>query len=449
MSRGFRRRLAGIAALGFGLRAVVALAVAPASLTARGDPRYFHQAANLLADGHGYIIPAQWFMSGAEVPATEHPPLWSAVLSPFAALGATSVHSQQLVGCAVGAATIACAGALGRRVGGDRVGLLAAAACALYPVFVAMDGSLMSEPLYALCVAVVLLTALRVAEAPSLRRSALLGLVIGVTALARTEAIALVVLIGVPLALRLRERRATHLAVVTAVALAAVAPWCIRNSVELHRPMLVSSEDGSVLAGANCPLTYRGYDMGYWNAHCVRPAHDRNSAFASVRLRAVGLRYARDHAGRIPAVEGVRLLRTFGIWQAHRHVYFAEGRDLPWRSVAVGACWAVLALGLAGAVVLRRADPWRLGLLLTPVALAVITTLLAFGYPRFRYAADVSLLVLAALVVERVWRRYGRRPAKRSEPAAAPSSSTSPPTANAEVASRRTFFWPRREPRVL
>ena len=449
MTRGFRRPLAAIAALGFGLRAVVVLAVAPASLTARGDPRFFHQSANLLADGHGYIIPAQWFMSGASIPATEHPPLWSGVLSTFSTLGATSVHAHQLVGCAVGAATVACAGALGRRVGGERVGLLAALGCALYPVFVAMDGSLMSEPLYALCVAVVLLAAIRAAEVPSLRRSAALGLVIGVSALVRTEAIALVALVGLPLALRIPGRRVAHLAVVAGVALAAVAPWCIRNSLELHRPMLVSSEDGSVLAGANCARTYGGYDMGYWSAYCLPRAHDRNSAFASVRLRKVGLRYARRHAGRVPAVEGVRLLRTFGMWQPERLVYFAEGRMLPHRTLAVRVYWAVLALAAVGGLVLRRTDPRRLWLLLAPAGLAVMTSLLAFGYPRFRYAVDVSLLILAAVALDACWRRYGSRPAQRSDPAAAPSSSTSPPTANAAVASRRTFLWPRRDPRVL
>jgi hypothetical protein len=36
------------------------------------------------------------------------------------------------------------------------------------------------------------------------------------------------------------------------------------------------------------------------------------------------------------------------------------------------------------------------------VILAVGTTLIAFGYPRFRYAADVSLIVLGAALLDRV-----------------------------------------------
>ena len=61
----FARRLVGIAAGGFVLRAVFALAVAPDSLTHSGDPRFFHLAANLLADGHGYVAPLPFLDGGS------------------------------------------------------------------------------------------------------------------------------------------------------------------------------------------------------------------------------------------------------------------------------------------------------------------------------------------------------------------------------------------------
>jgi hypothetical protein len=52
--------------------------------------------------------------------------------------------------------------------------------------------------------------------------------------------------------------------------------------------------------------------------------------------------------------------------------------------------------------------------------LAVFTTLIAFGYPRFRYAADVSLIVLGAVLVDRfALRLRGRKlddRARRSVP---------------------------------
>ncbi len=95
------------------LRAVVALAVAPESLNHQGDPRFFHLAANLLADGHGYIAPLPFLHNGSVIPSTEHPPLWSAFLAVFSVVGARSYAAHELVACRVGAATSAAPGLLG------------------------------------------------------------------------------------------------------------------------------------------------------------------------------------------------------------------------------------------------------------------------------------------------------------------------------------------------
>ena len=406
-----------VAAGGFALRAAFALAVAPDSLNHRGDPRFFHLAANLLADGHGYIAPLPFLDHGSVIASTEHPPLWSALLAVFSAVGARSYAAHELLACAVGAGTVVCAGLLGRHVGGPRVGLIAACGVAVYPVFVAMDGSLMSEPPYALTVAACLVLAFRMVERPSFRRAALLGVAIGLAALVRGEALGLLVVLLVPVLLQVpRGRRLAYAGIVVGVTVVVIAPWSIRNSVKMDKPLLVSTEDGPVIAGANCSFTYHGRDTGYWRSDCLprgrRSRPDRNAAYRSERLRRAGLTYAGDHLGRLPAVLGVRLLRTFGIWQPRRHVFFAEGRVLPGRSFAMVAVWIVLALGAAGAWTMRRrAGP--LAILLAPVVLAVVTALIAFGYPRFRYAADVSLIVMGAVLIDAALTARRRQAAAR------------------------------------
>ena len=408
----FARRLMAVAAGGFVLRAVWALAIAPESLNHQGDPRFFHLAANLLADGHGYIAPLPFLNSEIVLPSSEHPPLWSALLALFSAAGLRSYAAHELVACGVGAATIACAGLLARRAGDERVALIAAAIAAVYPVFVAMDGSLMSEPPYALAVSLCLVAAFRAIEQPSLRRGAVLGLAIGLATLVRGEAIALLVVLLVPVALQVPRDldRVKHAGVAFGVALLAIAPWAIRNTTTFDKPLLVSTEDGPVIAGANCGPTYHGRDLGYWRSDCLPRGTDRNAAFRSERLRRAGLDYAREHIGRVPAVEGTRLLRTFGMWQPQRHVYFAEGRTMPGRPVAVAVYWIVLALAVAGAWSLWRAGRrGTLSILLTPAVLAIATTLIAFGYPRFRYATDVCLIALAAVALERVVRSRASR----------------------------------------
>ncbi|MEA2404664.1 MAG: hypothetical protein QOE08_1311 [Thermoleophilaceae bacterium] len=413
--RSFRARLGAIALLGFALRVAFSVAVAPDSLDNHGDGRFFHLSANLLADGHGFIEPLPYLWSGASFPASEHPPLWSAVLSVVSLLGGTSYTAHEVTGCAVGAGVVAAAGCIGRRFGGTRTGLIAAALAAIYPIYVAMDGSLMSEPPYALAVAVTLVLAFRALERPGLGRVVALGAAVGATVLVRGEALALIPLLAAPVGWRSGGWR--HALAACLVAVAVFAPWSVRNSLTFHTPMLVSSEDGPVFAGANCRLTYSGIQMGFWQYTCLMRGRDRNPGFRSKRLRRQGLDYAANHAGRLPAVLAVRELRTWGLWQPRRHVFFAEGRRLPGRSLAVAWYWAMLALALAG-LWLARAGRVRLMVLLTPIVLSLVTSAISFGYPRFRYAADVAVLVLAAVVLDRASGVGFRRPRRGTARAA-------------------------------
>src|SRR4051812_50210608 len=114
----FRARLLLIAAAAFALRAVWALAVAPDTLNHEGDPRFFHLAANLLADGHGYVAPLPFLEHGSSIASTEHPPLWSAMLAVFSAGGGRSYTAHELVACAGGGAGLVWAGLPRRRGGG-------------------------------------------------------------------------------------------------------------------------------------------------------------------------------------------------------------------------------------------------------------------------------------------------------------------------------------------
>ena len=68
-------------------------------------------------------------------------------------LGGTGQEAQRLLGSLFGAGTIVTLAVLGRRVGGDRVGLIAAAVAAVYPMLITADGALMSESLYGFLVA--------------------------------------------------------------------------------------------------------------------------------------------------------------------------------------------------------------------------------------------------------------------------------------------------------
>jgi 4-amino-4-deoxy-L-arabinose transferase-like glycosyltransferase len=403
-TRTFAARLALIAGLGLALRVAYVLLLAD-DVTGSGDYHFYHGVANLLAEGHGFSDPFAFVAEhGVEHPTATHPPLWPALLSLASLAGATGEVSHKLVGCLVGAAVIVAVGMLGRRIGGPRLGLIAAALAAVYPVLVTADGALMSEPLYGLFIALALLAAHTLLERPAPGWAALLGAVVALAALTRSEALLLLPLLLAPAALSgpgPGRARWLRLAAGVGACLLVLAPWTLRNWSAFDRFVLISTNDGTMLAGANCPPSYHGPNMGGWDFECiskVRPGED--DAERSRRWRREGLEYARDNAGRLPIVIPVRVLRTWELWQPLEQVQFAEGRYRP--LVRVGVAWYFALLPLAGLGVLALRGRRELWLLLAPVAMVVVTSAVGYGVPRLRHAAEIPLVVLAAVGIERI-----------------------------------------------
>jgi 4-amino-4-deoxy-L-arabinose transferase-like glycosyltransferase len=110
-----------IALIALAVRVAFVLVVNP-TLPDPGDATAYHLLANNLADGHGYIRPFDFKILHVSRPTAEYPPLFPALLSVPAYLGAKSVDSQRLFLCFVGAGTVVLIGFLGRRVGGPIVG---------------------------------------------------------------------------------------------------------------------------------------------------------------------------------------------------------------------------------------------------------------------------------------------------------------------------------------
>src|SRR5690606_35426761 len=114
-----------------------------------------------------------------------------ATLAVLSRAGIDTPDGQQLALCFVGAATVGLVGLVGRRLGGDGVGLLAAGLAAVYPMLFQADAILMTESPYAFLVAGAVLLTYRAIERPGVARFALLGAVLGLGALTRAEALLL------------------------------------------------------------------------------------------------------------------------------------------------------------------------------------------------------------------------------------------------------------------
>jgi 4-amino-4-deoxy-L-arabinose transferase-like glycosyltransferase len=403
---GFARWLAAIAAGGLAVRLIYGLLVTP-HLRGLGDAAYYHGLANALAAGRGFVDPA------FGTPTALHPPLFPLVLSVPSLLGLDSYLAHRVAVSLIGTATIVGVGLLGRRVAGERAGLLAAGVAAVSPVLVSADSAVMSETLLGLLVVLCALAAYRLVERPSLARGALLGALTGLAALTRGEALLLLVFLALPVALRLPARRAATLFVAVAACAVVLAPWTIRNLSTFEKPVAISTNEGGLIAGANCPRTYRGHDIGSWDIRCVPAVPGGDESAASARAQSVGLDYAGHHASRVPLVLAARLGRTFELLQPVLQAERAEGRAEGLELAGAVAWFLLLPLGAYGVVVLRRRRV-LISPLLAPFGLAVAATVVGYGVPRFRHPADVALAVLAGVALDELMRRRPQRTAGRS-----------------------------------
>jgi 4-amino-4-deoxy-L-arabinose transferase-like glycosyltransferase len=398
----FRGRLLLIAAGALVLRLVYVLVLAR-KVSMAGDASYFHATANLLAEGKGFIEPFVYVAYDISVPTASHPPLYPIVLAPVSLLGGTGELAHRATGCFIGVACLVVLALIARRIAGDRAGLAAAGIAAVYPILIAADGALMSEALYGLLVATALLMALRLRERRDLASAAGLGAAIGLAALTRSEALALIPLLAWPLALRAggggAAPRVARLALVTGACVLVLAPWGIRNASAFGEPFTISHNDSTVLAGANCDATYGGPDIGQWRFDCISQRQTFEEGKQAATWRREGIDYIRDHAGRLPAVVAVRLLRTWDLYQPRRQVQFAESRATWAQQAGTVVYFLLLPLAGYGAVLVGRRSRGQLAILLAPVALVIASSVIAYGVPRFRHAAELVIVVLAGVAV--------------------------------------------------
>jgi 4-amino-4-deoxy-L-arabinose transferase-like glycosyltransferase len=409
---------------------VDALRNAAPDVPAFGDDRAYHLLARNLADGKGYVRPYDLERRHVVVKTAEYPPALPLLLAGGDEVGVSGETGQRTLLCVVGAITVGLVGLIGRRLGGDVVGLLSAAIAAVHPAMVNADVSLAAEPL-AMCLgAAVLLAALASHDRPGARRWVPLGVLLGVGCLVRAEFLLLVPLIIGHLAWEQRGgwRPRLRMAGVGLVAVAAVlVPWTVRNAVAFHRFVPVSNNLGSVLKGSNCGPAYDGQFRGMWveslstQTSPVDPDHECftgfpirpgvNEAAASAELRSDGLSYIRHHLGDQPGVVAARLGRTVGLYRFADTSNYArlEGRDATRerRGTRTFQVLAVLALvGLA-------AGGWRHRERLIPLALVgavLVTVAVTYGNPRFRATAEPAVVVLAVLAVCDLVRRAASRP---------------------------------------
>jgi 4-amino-4-deoxy-L-arabinose transferase-like glycosyltransferase len=277
-------------------------------------------------------------------------------------------------------------------------------------------------------VTVCLLLAYRVWSQPSLRRCCALGAACGFATLARSELALLVLVLAWPVALfadRSSWRvRFTRTSAATLVALVVVAPWVGYNLTRFRHPVFLSSQLETTLAGANCPDTYYGPDLGLFTEQCLSryPLAPRlDESETALTLRHGAQHYIRAHLGRLPLVAVVRVGRVLGVSHVAQQIdldVFVEGRERPLVIVGLLVGYATEIAAIAGAVILhRRRGPPVFPLLAVP-AVVLLTVALTYATDRFRASAETALAILTAAALDTAWEHW--RPSRQ----AATTSST-------------------------
>jgi len=384
------------------------------------DALYYATQAQTLAEGDGFRHP--------EHPreAADHAPLTALSQTPTALVFGRSVLAQRLVQALYGTFAVVAIALLARRMAWhradrDRLALLAGVVAALYPNLWANDAVIMAETLTVLSVALLLWAVYAFLDRPSVPQAALVGALAGVASLARAELALIGALAFVPVVTAQRGAWGPRLGRLGAAALAGavvLAPWMAFNASRFEKPVLISTNDGLTLIGANCDRQYDGPDPGLWDIACLPPGSFtddqlRDQSVVNADYRHLAVEYAKDNLGDLPRVAAIRVARTWSLYDPASMIRYSEneGREPPVGWAGFVSFWLLVPFAVVGAFLMHR-WPRPVWPLLSTVVVVTLISALFYGLLRFRAPAEVTLVVLAAVAVAEWWSR--RSPADAS-----------------------------------
>jgi 4-amino-4-deoxy-L-arabinose transferase-like glycosyltransferase len=390
-----------------------------------GDEFFYNWQARYFADGRWFTNPFLLHNQHVTEPTALHPPLYTVFLAIPSRLGFTTPTEHRIATALLGAGTVALVGLLGRRLAGDRAGLIAAVLAAAYPPLWSNDSVIGLETLYCFLVVLALLAVYRFWSAPSLWGAAGVATCLALASLTRSEGIILFVLLGVPTVLLARGwdrgRKLRALGVMAAIGLLLIGPWVVRNLTTFEERTVLGTGFGLVLAYGNCDATYSGSKLGYWDNSCLREYTPgvEESVFDKAALDQ-GTAYIEEHADRVPVVVLARIGRIWEVFRPVQNVEFNEffeqrGNATSWATLI--GYYVLVPFAIGGLVVMRRR---RVPIypVLAVVAAITITVVIGFPVTRYRASFDAVTPALVAVAIDALWRRWRRdRPAAGARPA--------------------------------
>lgn len=404
--------------------------VATPHFSPNNDPADYDHIARSIAAGHGF--PAT-LLAAPGSPSALRPPGYPLLLAFVYALGGHWLAGR-VTNALVGSLVVLLVYLITSRLWDRRRGVIAGVLAAVFPPLVALNGSLLSEPLFIVLELLVVLATLRYQDAQRrLPYAALIGILSGAAALTRSVGLLLpvVAIAGIRLAPR-SSRRQTLASVATMLAAMCVviAPWAIRNAAAFDGAFVpISTQDGITAAGTyNAQAGAAGPTYAIWRPPYLVPGLQHlfydsiNEAQMDHVLRDDALSYAGAHPGYVLDAVGLDTLRLAyigpGSGFVNRQWYYEMGvpRNMqPWISLAgdVAVALALFGVGVAVMRLLRRrrgppsfSDRRHRFVWLMPLFMyaAVVPIHGAF---RYRAPLDPFLLMFAAYAIASVTEAHG------------------------------------------
>ncbi len=414
-----------------------------------GDSWLYKYEGRLIADGQWFKDPADYFLRHHRISeSADHPPVFILFIAAMEFVGITALHTQMLLTACVGTGTIVLIALLGRRLGGNRVGILGALAAAIYPNLWINDGMLMSETLFVFFIALALLCAYRYWDAPSMKRALLLSVAMTMAVMTRSEGLLLLPLVVAPVIAFTRGWDwGKRLRTLTAAALASfvmIAPWVGYNFSRFDKHVYLAAGDGYVLGVGNCDLTYSGPFLGYWTPGCIlgpgrkNPPPGSDMSDKSAFYRKEALDYISNHKRELPKVVLARVGRLWDVFRVNQNARLdidVEGRGSTPVWLGVIGYYLLVPFAIAGAIILRRRRVKIWPFLVVVVMVATVTAAISFGITRYRAAAEIALVVFGAVGFDALlsWLARQRR-SNRAEPPTAPPDGPVEPSPELEGA---------------
>ncbi|HMG25315.1 MAG TPA: glycosyltransferase family 39 protein [Acidimicrobiia bacterium] len=372
-----------------------------------GDALYYSLQGHHLAHGRWFIEPYLFRMDHVTLPSAIHPPVFSLYLGVVSRLGADSALAHRIAACLAGAAAVGVIGLVGRRLAGDRAGLIAAVIAALFPYLWINDAVVLSESVLALTTALMLLAAYEFWRRPTQWRAVAFGAALALVALTRAEAALLFGILAVPMVIMAPgldwRRRLERLGVLALAAVVLIGPWVGFNIVRFEEPAYLSTGSGVTLVDTSCDPVYSGDFVGWWSFTCIPDRLAKDEAVNDRKNREVALRYVRHHESEVPKVVAARIGRMWGVFRPLQTADL-DGRGVNADRVGLVASYVLIPLATWGLVLLRRRKEPILPMLAL-AALVTITAALFYGAIRFRVPADVAIVVCAAVALDGAWSR--------------------------------------------